>query len=179
MYYSEYNGAILVPCPLADKADVDTLRSDVDARELRYLTTVANQASTTSMTDIAEMTSIDLAVGVYSWEVLGRFRSTTTGCGAGFRIKAKIAVLEVCAGMRRVQNSASGTSAFYEYNQTDQTTNIASTSTPTANADYYFDGKGVPKVTTPGSVIVQQRAEVSNNTITVQPYVYLRLRKMS
>jgi hypothetical protein len=182
MAYSEYNGSgILVPCSIADKADVDLVQTNLDAhiaKEYTYETQVTNQCNTTTMTDIPGLVTDELPIGVYRWEVVGRFLSSSSSNGVGFRVRAKTGTVPHCAGGWHIQVGNNGTSGIYFYNQTDGTVNSASTGVPNSNTDYHFEGVGVCHLSTPGQIVVQVRSELSSGIITLEPHVVLVLKKV-
>lgn len=124
-----------------------------------YVTTVTQTSTSTTYANVTELTSASLAVGLYSFKVVGICQSTATKTGIGLRIGQATATLSTCVGKCFISQDANGKSQSFQYDQLTSTTNVTSVSVTTANTNFVVLGFGTFRVTSAGTVAVQIRSE--------------------
>jgi hypothetical protein len=136
----------------------------------RYsLTTTATATNTNATyTTVAELTTVSLPVGLYSFRFVGLMQSGSTTSGVGVRVVNGTATLSTCNAKWAIAQGANGAiNMSFEYDQLATTTNITSASVQTANTTFNVIGMGIFRVTTAGTVSIQIRSEINTNAASL------------
>lgn len=133
-----------------------------------YSTTATATSTTSTYTTVAELTTEQLTTGLYSFRFLGIMQSGGTTNGVGVRITNDSATLSTCRAKWAVSQGANGAvNMNFEYDQLTNTTNITSASVQAANTPFIVAGSGILRVTTPGTIAIQIRSELNNNSASL------------
>lgn len=130
---------------------------------LCYATNAVQATTSTTHTDVTQLVSATLAPGVYRFFVNGLFQSSATTVGIGFRLAAGTATLTTVAAAWSIAQGGNGTDQDYQYKQVDQTVNVTSSSVSAANTNTFYQGLGVFRVTSSGTVKIQFRSETGGS----------------
>jgi hypothetical protein len=141
---------------------------------------LTNLQSTTSNvhSPITEMVSGSLDTGFYRVLFLGKYQSTNTAAGIGFRLIAGTATVGYYALAWEIQQAANGTDQDFQYKQVDAAINITSASVVAANTDYLWQGRGIIEITAAGTVQAQFRSETNGTGVSVRANSLMLLEKI-
>jgi hypothetical protein len=147
--------------------------------EFFYSISTANQTkNNANYSDVTELTTENLPIGVYKFECFAICQSTSTSVGIGLRLGSSTATVGATFGKWMIRQAANGTASNFQYDQTDSITNVSSTSAVAANSDFIVTGEGIVNVTTAGSIAVQIRAE-NNNNVSIRTGSVLFLKRVA
>jgi hypothetical protein len=147
--------------------------------EFSYFITGANQTkNTVTYSNVTELTSEVLPIGTYIFNCYAICQSSATAVGIGLRMGSGTAVLGATFGKWSITQAANGVGSNFEYDQLNSTTNVNSTASVTANADFLTTGQGVINITTSGTIAVQIRSENTNN-VSIRIGSVLFLKRMA
>lgn len=133
----------------------------------KYCTLTSNVNSTVNYTNVTELITESLPVGLYRFNFFGRMQSGAANTGVGIRVSNNTATLSVCAGKWFIDQAVNGTAQAFQYIQAANNTNITSASVATANQLFNVMGDGVFRITSQGSVAIQIRSESAGTAATL------------
>jgi hypothetical protein len=151
-------------------SDIPDLTSAVQSALVAYNYVTATTATNTNATytTVAELTTISLPIGLYSFKFIGRMQSGATQSGVGVRIFNGTSTISTCNAKWRIAQGANGTiNQNFEYDQVATTTNIVSASVLAANSTFSVVGQGVFRVTSAGTAAIQIRSEANGTAASL------------
>ena len=134
-----------------------------------YFSTTTSANSNATYTTVSDLTSGSLPIGLYRVSVIARAQSGAIQNGIGLRISNGTATLSTVHVKWFISQGASGTAQIFSYDQIATTTNLVSASAAVANATFAVIGEGLIRITSPGTVAVQLRSEVSGTASSLLP----------
>jgi hypothetical protein len=144
----------------------------------RSITTGLQSTTSNAHSNITELVSVSLGIGIYRVWVLGKFQSTATGTGIGFRLVGGTATILAYFLDWQIEQAANGTDQDFKYKQITGTVNVTSASVIAANTDYIFRCDGVIEISSAGTVQMQFRSETNGTGVSVRAGSVLVLEKI-
>lgn len=122
----------------------------------------------TTWTNVTGLTLSSLVVGTYKVEAHVVFSSSANSVGTGFRFANGTATIGSIRGKWFITQATNGTAQNYQFNQTNVLDNVSSTAVPAGGFSFSAFFTGMVVISSPGTIVVQNRAETAAGTITTQ-----------
>lgn len=149
-------------------SDFTTAVQTIAITRYSYFTNATATNSNATYTTVAQLTTIDLPVGLYFIKFVGLMQSGGTPSGVGVRVSTGTGTITTCNVKWTIAQGANGAvNMSYEYDQLATTTNITSASTQAANTTFNVTGMGLIRVTVAGTVTIQIRSEVNGTAASL------------
>jgi hypothetical protein len=140
-----------------------------------YRMTNVQTTSSTTLSSIAELTSLPLPTWPYQFELIGKFQSSNLSNGIGItlsNISASSTDFIASVSTQLTDSTVFQSSFFTPW------TAIVSTDVPAVNTDYAVLMKGTFNVTTAGTVAIQYRSELGGNSVSLRPGTMLLIKSI-
>lgn len=124
-----------------------------------YQVTAAQSVASITPTNVTELTTGSLPVGLYRLVFRGILQSTAAGTGIGVRFAPITATVTNLFAKFQIAQSGDGLSKNFDYDQLSAATNVTSASVNVANSDFLVNGEGITNLTVAGTLAMQLRSE--------------------
>lgn len=132
-------------------------------------------ASSTSTSYATTGLSVTLAAGkVYELKAFGQYRTAATTTGIGLRLGGTV----TATGIRYTATTWNASTPT-QLQASALSTALLTTAVAAANTDYTWEIRGLIRVNTAGTLVVEYATEVNASAVTIQPDAYLLAQEVT
>lgn len=146
--------------------------------EVSKKTTAIQSSTIVTYANITEFTTPSLPIGAYRFDCSAICQSSLVTNGIGLRLANNTATIGAMSALWFISQAANGTAQNFQYNQLATTTDVTSTLSLTANANFPVNGFGTFTVTVAGSVAIQIRTAGAGNAVSIRPESSLMIKRI-
>ncbi len=171
--WSQWSWRVLV----SDANGVATWKTPSSWRVSAYIyrMTVSQSVAISTASTVNDLTSTDIPVWPYQFEVIGKFRSNAASNGIGITLGQISWASTEFIGMVSTQLTPS---TQYQWSFSNPWSLVVSSAVPAANTDYGFTMKWTMNITSTGAVAVQISSELNGSQVTLQPGTVMIIRSL-